>query len=206
MTLTDRCLGCGKKKDIARHLRARPQCRSAYSCDISPFCEPANELDVNAVGLNKAELLDAEESLYHQNRLHNVLASLGEWSTKAKVGDVWKQAIKKNISHAIHNAIEDIERHVVEVCGRHKAKNLLHIIRDRLDIFRDLQTDRQELYAVKQQMPFVELQERNVGPNKQDVAYNLILAQWLEKLMTYDIACVPLCMQMHNMCTQVVQW
>lgn len=193
MTLVDTCLGCGKKRDIARHLRAKPACRSAYSSDISPYCEPQSDSQLEVQGPTESDRLGAEDLLYHQNRLHNVLGMLGEWTTKARLGDLWKQRIKKSVSCAIDNAVDDIKKHVVIACGRNKANKLLHLLRDRLDIFRDLHTDRQELYAVKQQLPFVELQERKVGPNKNDVAYNLVLAHWLEKLMTYDAVCVASC-------------
>lgn len=132
---------------------------------------------------------EVDALLYHQNRTHKLLACLGGWTTQAKLGDKWKQTIKADVARAIDDAIKDIEKHAFDICGLHKGKKLMRLMRDRLDIFRGLRTDRQELALIKKDLPFVELRERTVGPNKSDVAYNIVLAEWVEKMMTYDVRC-----------------
>lgn len=128
--------------------------------------------------------------LYHHNRTHNLLASLGGWTTKAKLGDRWKQIIKADVARAIDDALKDVEPHAFDMCGVPKGKKLMRLMRDRLDIFRGLRTDKQELALIKKDLPFVQLRERKVGPKKSDVAYNnIVLAEWVEKMMTYDVKC-----------------
>lgn len=59
-------------------------------------------------------------------------------------------------------------------------------LRAALDIFNGLGTARKEASQMQLNMPMLEAHERKVGPQKDDIAYTVMLTDWLEQKMAHD--------------------
>lgn len=175
LTFRDTCRGCGMQKfSLARHFWWSPSCRNHH--------EETEEACL---------LPDLEEELElpcaTQRSTSRVLRFLNDWTTKVHVGDTHKDVIKADIAEELTHAANDIEANLVHKFGD-AGVGAAEMVRERLDIFQGVSTAKQELAECWRTLPMLKFQERKVGPKADDLAYSLVLRDWLQKLIQHDTA------------------
>ncbi|KAL1527466.1 hypothetical protein AB1Y20_016131 [Prymnesium parvum] len=83
-----------------------------------------------------------------------MLDALNSWTTKAMVGAKWKNVVKQDVQRGIDTAVADIEKELVKECGNEQGGALAaDVVRDRVQLFAGLRTERQELSALRHRAP-----------------------------------------------------
>lgn len=185
--MKDVCRGCGKSKNLARHLAWHAICRASYAQSDDLLCS-TKALEQDEVDDDNREVEEAmaSELLFNEERKVLMLTAVTRWTTDGRIGEHWKQVIKDDIRAGIQLAMSSIERELVAACGETDGAGLASMVRKRLDLFHDIYTPRQEKTSFHKCMPHFSVYERKVGPVSADLAYCTVIADWLELKIKYD--------------------
>lgn len=186
------CQGCGRRmKSIERHLWWSESCRRAYGstkCSRSTNAsakEMGQEMDDDGVVDRRTPRMNAHAFFEEERRL-KVLQCLNNWTTVAKIGDKWRQRIKLDVEGCIELGLREFERDLGPHVSVAEAQQLMQQLRYRLNLFDGLSTSKLEMTAVKLMMPYCRVWENKVGQNRDDVSYNVIIADWLQLKLNND--------------------
>lgn len=185
------CKGCGKQKVLKLHVRHSKRCAAYYSKEKPRNGSQADEnllLDeeIPDGSTNPILLCDANSIQFHEEMKHQMLDALNSWTTKAMLGEKWKLIVKHDVQRGIDTAVAAIGKELVKECGEAQGGALAAVVRDRLQLFAGLQTERQELMALRRRLPPFEMYTRKVGSAPGDLAYCTVIADWLDAKMKMD--------------------
>lgn len=184
------CKGCGKLKAIKLHLQHNKRCATHYPRGAKKRKRPEvlNNLEewTPPVASTVLLLCDANSLQFHEELKDQMLNALNSWTTKAMVGAKWKNVVKQDVQRGIDTAVADIEKELVKECGNEQGGALTALVRDRLQLFAGLRTERQELSALRHRAPPFEVYARKVGKAPSDIAYCTMIADWLDAKMKMD--------------------
>lgn len=191
------CRNCGKRKSLARHLAWFPQCRARYEsvdCWDARATALSDELGAEPDDEQQSTALDDQDvnaAFFQEERKQLMLMALTRWSTRGRLGDTWKQHIKDDVRAGIQLAMHDIKSELIAACGERKGNQLAAFVSNRVDLFDGISTARQEKAAFARTFPRFSMYEAKVGPNKDDLAYRTVLADWIELKLKFDSRHVP---------------
>lgn len=119
-----------------------------------------------------------------------LLVALNNRTTKAGIGETWKQTIKQDVSSAISESLEQVAIDLRELCGEDLGARAAQLVASRLQIFKGLETEKLENKILRAKMPHLKIYERKVGPTSEDVAYCTMIADWLQLKLDHDLRCI----------------
>jgi len=175
------CLGCGVvQRHLGRHLGKMVDCQRMYYLSFPAFCDEADEGEMGGAEVEVTALWQAH---YQRQLTQQVFEGLAEMTWIRYVPASAIKTMIKYVRKWIEFVLKQIEPDLSTMIGPDMCERVLQFLRERFDLFRNLDTfSRLERYAFAH-MPVLPLVELKVGPGAKDNAYVTIVVKWVESVM-----------------------